>query len=136
MENLIIEKTESSFGIQFDCVNNTLKFEGESRPENCADFFAPLISWIEEYHNYIYFKINEYPDTKIIVTVDFNVDYFNSTSAKYILDLLIALERVSHSPNVTLNVNWHYRSLDEDMLESGEEFADMTGIDINLIAKD
>lgn len=136
MDNLKIEQTDSSFGVDFNYEKNILKFWGESRPENCLEFFAPILKWIDEYNNYLYYKLNEFKNSPIKIDVEFKVDYFNSTSAKYIFDLLMGLQQITQYPNVSLQVNWYYKALDEDMLESGEEFSDMTGLNVNLVPID
>jgi hypothetical protein len=130
MEPLRIEQTESSFGIDFDHNTHTLTFKGESRPENSPVFFQPLMDWLNDYKNYLIYLKDQ---SEINVNVDFRVDYFNSTSAKFILDIIMMLKEISDLDNVNLVVNWHYRSMDEDMLESGEEFQDMTEMDIRLL---
>lgn len=137
MKNLKIELTECTFGIDFNAEKNIMKFSGESRPENCPEFFSPILSWIEDYNKFLYFIIGESKVKEITVTVDFKLDYFNSTSAKYILDIFLFLNKIQqHNPTVSITVNWFYKSIDEDMLECGEEFKKMSGLALNLVSLD
>jgi hypothetical protein len=63
------------------------------------------------------------------------MDYFNSSSAKYILDLFMKLGDINGgNSNVNVNVNWHYNEMDEDMKDAGEEFEKLTGLKFNLVA--
>ncbi|MBI2280532.1 MAG: DUF1987 domain-containing protein [Bacteroidetes bacterium] len=137
MKNLKIESTECTFGIDFNAEKNILKFSGESRPENCPEFFSPILNWMEDYNKFLYYKIGVSVVKELTITVDFKLDYFNSTSAKYILDILLFLNKLQReNPTVLLAVNWFYKSIDEDMLDCGEEFKKMSGLTINLVSFD
>ena len=64
---------------------------------------------------------------------EFKLDYFNSTSAKFILDIFMKLQTF-RKDEINIKVKWHYAKPDLDMKESGEEFAEMTGIPFEYIA--
>lgn len=135
MDNLKINKTESSLGVLLDSTQNILSFEGESRPENCQVFFEPILQWIVNYRNYLYYKINEFNSKNINIEVIFRLDYFNSTSAKYILDIFLELKELKkQNSSVNVEIKWFYKTIDEDMKDCGEEFIAMSGLPINLIA--
>lgn len=133
MENVIIKKTDATPGVILDLQKNFIEFIGDSRPENVKTFFGPILTWISEYSNHIYFFSNESSE-RINIQVDFKFEYFNSSSAKYIIDIINAVHIIrSTNKNVDLNLNWCYEEGDEDIKESGEEFIKITGIEMNFI---
>ena len=54
----------------------------------------------------------------------FRFDYFNSSSAKFILDILMILNEI-HKKDLNMIVKWQYAESDEDMREVGEELEDV-----------
>ena len=96
---------------------------GESRPENANKFYEPLLNWFLEFKK-------EAKDKKI--DFEFKFVYFNSTSAKYIMDLLKQFDTL-YSEGYPISVRWFYDPEDEDMKESGEEFAKLVKIPIELV---
>ena len=130
MEELKIEGTENTPHIDLNHNDHSLLFEGDSRPENVQQFFNPIIAWLEEYSKHLYF-LKDLNNASIAIECNFKFEYFNSSSAKYIMDIITKLSKLD--PSITLNINWHYEEMDEDMQEAGEEFEDMMGIKFNFI---
>lgn len=52
------------------------------------------------------------------------------------MDIISKLADISKIDGVSLELNWYYDAMDEDMLESGEEFEDMLGVEFNFIKVD
>jgi hypothetical protein len=133
MQRLKIDPTDSSFSVDLDTEKGEFIFSGESRPENAPGFFEPILNWLaefkEELENY---DKNETYKLKVV----FNLEYFNSTSTKYIVDIAKILKRIDDLDNVELNTEWHYKEIDEDVEESGRELSDWTGLKIELRAYD
>lgn len=50
--------------------------------------------------------------------------YFNSASSKFLLDILFEFMKF-HSKGNSIEINWFYDEDDDEILESGEEIADM-----------
>ena len=131
MKALVIDSTDYSLGIDFNPSSKSLKLWGESRPENAPAFFNPIIDWLKDYKSFL----KDNPSSEKI-KVDFEIEYFNSTSAKFILDIFLALKNIATEiPSIELDINWLYLEIDEDILECGEEFQDLSGLDLNLIPK-
>jgi hypothetical protein len=122
MEKLIIESTLNSPRIVLDPVTGVFEFSGESRPENVRNFYSPVLDWLEEYAGG-----SPGPGTFV-----FNFEYFNSTSAKYILDIFKILKSISDKTG-KLKVQWHYEEDDEDMYEVGMEMSRMSGISFEYV---
>lgn len=134
MDVLIIESTENTPGIILDHNKNFLEFIGESRPEDVKKFFTPIFEWLDAYKSHLYFLADK-QGSAIKVECNFKMEYFNSSSAKYILDLFMKLGEIDKGNlNVNVNVNWHYNEMDEDMKDAGEEFEKLAGLKFNLVA--
>lgn len=132
MEALIIEQTEDSPSVIFDHEKNIFKMAGESRPEHTGNFYIPVLEWLEGYKKYIFWKKEVY-GTNAKLTFEFSLEYFNSTSAKYLLDIMNSLSEIKKE-GAGLIVYWYYDEMDEDMLDSGKELSLMANIEIVFIA--
>ena len=125
MEKLIIEPTLNSPGVVLDPVENKFEFSGESRPENVRNFYIPILEWLEQFG----------AGAKNPATCIFNLEYFNSTSDKYILDIFKVL-RTIHDAGNGVTVQWHYEADDEDMYEVGVEMARMSGLSFDYVKEE
>ncbi|PHR45407.1 MAG: hypothetical protein COA32_13260 [Fluviicola sp.] len=131
MQRLKIQPTESSFSIDLNIEKGEFIFLGESRPENAPRFFDPVLDWLNDFENLMINSKRNY-DLKVI----FKLDYFNSTSTKYLVDISKVLKRIGDIDNVNQTVEWYYKEIDEDIEESGRELIEWTGLDIQLIPYD
>jgi hypothetical protein len=121
MEPLFIDASPTTPSVILDPVNSKFEFVGESRPENTAKFYNPIISWLEEYRSTLYFQKSSLGRSAKL-SLNFKLDYFNSTSAKFILDLFFVMEKMVKE-GYEVEIVWQYDKRDIDMKESGEEFA-------------
>lgn len=121
MDAILLEATPTTPKVIIDPVSNKFEISGESRPENTAKFFNPIVTWFDGYRSVLYFQKNSFGKSKK-VSVDFKLEYFNSTSAKFILDIFYQLEKI-HKEGYEAEIVWHYDQRDTDMKESGEEFS-------------
>lgn len=126
MDKLVIASTVNSPGILLDPKEGKFEFSGESRPENVRKFYLPVLEWLEAF-------LEEQTDMKTGerstgLECRFSFEYFNSTSAKYILDIFKSLHAI-HSLGIDLNIDWLYEEDDEDMLEVGQEMSRMSKLD-------
>ena len=127
MDNIKIERTERSPEIDFDFQNNVFSLRGESYPEDVPAFFGPHIGALESHLA----GLSE-------GTVEFNFEmiYFNSTSAKVVMKLFDALEEAAGN-GVAVTVNWYFDAEDDNMEELGEEFGeDLEAAVFNLKSMD
>jgi hypothetical protein len=79
---LQIEPTVKTPKINFDPEKGVLLMSGRSMPENVLDLFEPILDWVEEYCKYP-------ADTTTLIV---KLEYFNTSSAKCILELLRFLD--------------------------------------------
>jgi hypothetical protein len=99
-----------------------IRIKGRSIHENMFDFFKPVEEWVNEY-------IKMPAD---VTCIDMNLEYFNSASAKLLIQLFQKVSRVQLK-NKKYIVNWYYEEGDEDILERGEYFSSVLKIPFNFI---
>jgi len=125
MDSLRIEATEDSPFVNLDFAANKLLISGESRPENASKFYAPVLKWIGDMEALL-------PNQKETSSFVFKLDYFNSISAKYIMDIILVLKKYIDK-GYKVNIEWHYDKRDDDMLDAGKEYADAAAIKFDFI---
>lgn len=113
MEVLNLEGTEDTPKILLDKGNGIFEISGRSLPEDSAEFYQPVLDWIEEYAG----------DPNDSTEFAFKLEYFNTASSKLILDVLMALEDIEG-----MKILWYFDEDDEDMEEAGEEFSELVEI--------
>ncbi|MBX3165649.1 MAG: DUF1987 domain-containing protein [Bacteroidetes bacterium] len=111
MEKYAVEGTPKTPSIKFDLANGVLEIKGRSIPENSIEFYKPLVDALDKYA----------VATKPATTVNVQLEYFNTSSSKCILDVFKKLESINKSGSA-VTINWHYEEDDEDMLEAGEDY--------------
>jgi hypothetical protein len=109
MEDLFIQGTESLPTVSL-MTNGTFKISGRALLEDAAKYFAPMLAWIND------FSAEE-------VSIEINLDYFNTSVSKQLLHFLKAIENKKSIKIV--NVKWKYEDGDEEMLESGEIYQEL-----------
>ncbi len=123
-----IAKTEKTPRILFNPDTRVFEIEGNSRPENVRDFYYPLIETIEQY----FAKASVEQFKTIPFNFHFRMGYFNSSSAKFFADILMAAAE-HHERGINIIINWYYEDSDEDMRSAGEDFEEMSGIPFKFI---
>jgi hypothetical protein len=124
MEDLIIAKTKNTLGVLFNVNSGELKMSGSSFPENALEFYAPIITWLQ---NFMLEKTEK-------ISATFNFEYLNSSSIKFISDIIDKLQLYTASGG-SVEMNWYYDTDDDDMLDMGNEFKEDVDFTFNLIAK-
>ncbi len=117
MKDLLIKETEKTPSVALS-QKGILKIEGRSIPEDAASFFKPIIEWTNS------FSAED-------VRVDIKLEYFNTSSSKFILEMLRAIDKNETKKNML--VNWFYEEGDLDVLESGQYFESILGIPFKYI---
>lgn len=134
MSVLKIAATEDSPEIILDPSCNRFEFIGESRPENAAKFYGPVLKWFENYESILFFNKSNSANISAVSFV-FRFEYFNSTSAKYIMDILKKIEGL-HAQKYPVDIEWDYDKMDEDMLEAGQEWAKQVNVPFRFVSRD
>ena len=134
MKSYIVEAKTISPGVILDPENNVYEINGESRPESVRDFYQPIIDWMEEFAEEVKSLSDEEKKEKNII-VHFKLEYFNSSSAKYFLDIIKSFLANFHANGVDVKIYWYYEEGDEDMQEAGEELSHMVKYPFKYIAE-
>ncbi|HEX7412474.1 MAG TPA: DUF1987 domain-containing protein [Bacteroidia bacterium] len=108
----IIEQTVKTPLVNFNPVSGDFQVKGKSIPENTVQFYQPIYAWLDTYV--------QNPAPKTILTIQ--LDYFNTSSSKCIVDLFKRLELISKNSKGEVSINWLHDENDEDMQEAGEDY--------------
>lgn len=119
----IVQQSTKTPLINFD-PNGNLELKGKSIPENTILFYKPLFEWLNEYAQNPASKTN----------LNIQLDYFNTSSSKSIVDLFKMLELISKSGKSETTINWLYNQEDDDMQEAGEDYKSIIKIPFNLVS--
>ncbi len=111
MENLNIQPTFNTPTISFNADTGKLFLKGRSIPEDPGEFYERIFHWLEEY----------FGGTRKETELEFQLEYANSGSTKYILEILKEIYRLS-SGGKDVRVVWCYEEDDESIEELGELF--------------
>ena len=123
METIVIKATDVSPEVTFNPGEKKYSISGWSRPESPSKFYAPVIKWIDE-------NGEKYLND---ATVYFQIDYFNTPSARVLREILDQLEKL-HQKGLKITVNWYFD--DESSREEFEyEFAQGLTIPIHFLER-
>jgi hypothetical protein len=112
---LRLEPTVDTPLVILDPAAGHFEISGKSYPEDTREFYQPVLAWMDQYVS------APNPSTRFV----FKLKYFNSSSYKPILDILTRLASIKTGE---VAVEWCYKKEDTDMLEAGEEFADLVNL--------
>jgi hypothetical protein len=121
MEPISIAGTPKTPTVNFNS-NGKIEIKGRSIPENSIEFYDPLVKWLEEYLS----------NPAELTEVNIQLEYFNTSSSKCILDVYKKLEAIYKSGNEVI-INWYYEEDDEDMLEAGEDYQSIIKVPFKMI---
>lgn len=130
MRNLFIEGTQGSPKVILNADKNIYEISGESRPADVLGFYKPVLNWLDEYKTYL----DKSGEGKNMVTFNLDFEFFNSSSAKCILDFCKRLAFIRSEGN-NIVIKWHYEEDDFDMLEAGKEMSRIAKIPFEFFPK-
>ncbi|MDR0455242.1 MAG: DUF1987 domain-containing protein [Treponema sp.] len=117
------EKTTSTPYVLVDEERNYMRLEGRCFHENVGVFFKEINDWLDEYLATDFGTF----------TFDNAINYFNSSTTKLMLNMLLKLDRHS-SDKTKIIVNWITTEDNDIMIECGEDFQEeMENLEFNLI---
>jgi hypothetical protein len=122
MKKLSIDGSSKTPSIMFDADKGMLEIKGRSIPENSIEFYKSLVDWLDEY--------SQSPAASTSVKIQ--LEYFNTSSSKCILDVFKKLESICKNGNDVV-INWYYEEDDEDMLEAGEDYESILKMPFKMI---
>jgi len=122
MEDLFLTKTFNSPEVEFISSSGELNIEGRSIPEDPGEFFEHLINWMNDYFLD--------PPEKTVMSI--KLEYINSGSSKYMLELLRILKLNSENGRDVL-VKWYFEEGDESIEELGQHYEQTMQIPFEII---
>jgi hypothetical protein len=111
MKDFYIEKTLTTPQVKILPADGLLTIEGRSIPEDPVDFYSRIIEKMEEY----------FLNPRIQTRIEIKLEYVNSGSSKYLLELLRAIKHHYDQGSDCL-VIWYYEEEDESIHELGDHF--------------
>ena len=125
MEIIRVEKTNNTPSIFIDEANMLCRIKGSSFPEDAYDVYQHVLDWLD--------RIKYQLSTKL--TVEFDYDFLNSISHKKVWQILHELKSLQKNGK-EISVVWYYEENDEDIMEAGEDLAELMNVPFELIAKE
>ncbi|MCK4852857.1 MAG: DUF1987 domain-containing protein [Bacteroidales bacterium] len=124
MELVSLESTKRTPNVLLD-PSGRIRIGGRSIPEDASKFYDNILNWVLDYcHS---------PSDSTVV--DIELEYFNSGSAKFVMQILRELSELLVEGR-DLKVNWYYEEGDDDILERGEYYSSILDLEINFIETD
>ena len=120
---LRIEKTISTPLVIFDMDKGLLELQGISVPEDPVGFFTPVLKDIATYCS----------NPKESTLIKISLSYFNTSSSKYLFDIMSHFASLHRDKSSKVQINWYYEADDTDIKEIGMEFKQLIKVPINLI---
>lgn len=124
-EVIKIVGTEEIPSVTLDAENGIFEITGRSFPENVERLFLPIMEWLKEYIT----EPNENTAFK------FQLEYFNSSSARKIIELLFILEKLADTGK-GVKIIWQYTKDDEMIRTKGVELMNLVKIPFEFEAVD
>ena len=122
LERYEVTGTEETLGVILDQTEGRFEFSGKSLPENANEFFEKIFTWLQTYSN----KPNKKTD------IVFKVDYFNSSSSRKFVEVLMLLEEAISNGN-QVSVKWYSQKNDEMIEDRGKELSEVLDIPFEFL---
>jgi hypothetical protein len=119
-----IEKTNNTPSIYIDDANMLCRIEGSSYPEDAYEVYQHVIDWLN--------RVGK--DYKSELVVEFDYDFLNSISHKKVWQILHELKQFFKAGKL-VKVVWYFDENDEDIMEAGEDLAELMNIPFELVAR-
>ena len=131
MNVIEIPRTEKIPSITLDDKRKVFEINGKCLPENIRNLNEMVTRKLESYLNKCLKSEDTVPEEKTL-RVNFKLEYFNSAAAKFIADILMLMNDFIEK-GCDIKLYWFYHEGDDDMLEAGEDFAEMIDVPLQFI---
>ena len=106
--------------VSFDPETAIFEIKGSSIPENSGAVYEPIIEFLKEYKE----------QAKDTTTLNIALSYFNTSSSKWILNILRLIKEIIVKKNKEVVINWYYEPEDEEMLEAANDYQSILNLEI------
>ena len=120
---IVMAATDKTPAVGLDVAQGRIEFSGCSIPENADRFFSPVFDLVDRYAS------TPAPRT----TVRVSLSYFNSSSAKYLLDIFKRLEDLHATGASKVALEWCHAPADMDMKEAGQDYRSLLEFPVKLV---
>jgi hypothetical protein len=124
MENLLIPIMEDEYDkpyVSFNATTGKCEISGESFPEQTAEFYVGLMDWLEQYIK----------EVRGPIDFIFNLSYFNTSSSKRILHIMILLQDYKQKGG-KVKAQWNYDPEDLDLEEDIEDLKAISKLELKM----
>jgi len=123
LKDLFIAKTDETPEVRLVTNSGLSVIVGRSLPENAFDFYHPILEWMKTYA----------ASSSVPLNLELKFDYFNSSSGRYLFEILHVLEGSKYKENY--KIIWRADKDDDLMIEKGEEFQKLSDLEFELVAE-
>ena len=124
MNLLYLESTNETPHVSFNPEDGNLELSGKSILDDPDSFFIDLVEWLDLYIS------QPAKMTSFII----NLESFNTTSLKQVLNLLMKLDELFKANN-NVEAHWIYNKDEDVMFELGQDYANMVKLPFKFIEK-
>jgi hypothetical protein len=117
MNVLKIKGSDSDSEVVLDGERGIFEFSGRFLPQRTREYFEPILSWIDNYSKKPYSKS----------TIIFKLDYFNTSSSKKFLDILLIFQSI-YSHGFDVEIEWYFHKDDIDLKDAGLGYAELVDL--------
>jgi hypothetical protein len=134
MQKLFIPPTPLTPEIHFSPKDNLFIMRGTSAPEDVRALYYPVIEWIKNFADDIIEGKTQQFSASSPIKMEADLDYFNSSSAKFLYDIFSEMKRLNDS-GIPVLVDWFFDQEDQDMKEAGADIAALVGMQFRYVEK-
>ncbi len=134
MQKLYLSPTSTSPEVNLSPDENIFLIRGISTPEDVRVIYYPVIDWLTRYIDSLLENKTAKYSTGSPLKMQVDLEYFNSSSSKFLFDIFLQLKRLitSHIPIV---VEWIYDEEDVDLKEAGADIAFLVEMEFSYVPK-
>ena len=134
MQRLFIKETDTTPEINFSPDENIFILRGKSSPEDVRAMYYPVIKWVKIFVDDILEGEYKKYSSENPLKMQADLEYFNSSSAKFFYDIFSELKRLSTN-KIPVIVEWFYDEEDIDQKEAGSDIALLVEMEFVFVPK-
>jgi hypothetical protein len=134
MQKFYIPPTPTTPEIHFSPNENIFFIRGTSSPEDVRALYYPVTEWMRIFiDDILEGEVTQYSSSSPL-RMQADLDYFNSSSAKFLYDIFSELKRLPEA-GIQVIVDWYFDEEDTDQKEAGADIATLVGMEFNFVEK-
>jgi hypothetical protein len=134
MQKLYFPPTATSPEIYFSPEERIFYMRGISSPEDVRIIYYPVIEWFRKYIDTLIDGNSDNYSTDSPLKFQVDLEYFNSSSAKFLYDIFLELKRLISS-SIPLVIEWIYDEDDSGLQETGSDIASLVDMEFTYVPK-